>query len=80
MLIVAIAGLLVNILVLWIMTRGETDHVNVKGAILHVMGDLLGSVGAIVAAIVITTRAGHRLTQYFPFLSQHWFYVVPGNY
>lgn len=53
MLIVAIAGLLVNILVLWIMTRGETDHVNVKGAILHVMGDLLGSVGAIVAAIVI---------------------------
>src|SRR5690606_26210878 len=33
--------------------RGETDHVNVKGAILHVMGDLLGSVGAIVAAIVV---------------------------
>ncbi|GEN24712.1 zinc transporter ZitB [Halomonas cupida] len=53
MLIVAIIGLLVNIIVLWIMTRGETDHVNVKGAILHVMGDLLGSVGAIVAAIVI---------------------------
>ncbi|WP_413616194.1 cation diffusion facilitator family transporter [Halomonas cupida] len=53
MLIVAIIGLLVNIIVLWIMTRGETDHVNVKGAILHVMGDLLSSVGAIVAAIVI---------------------------
>ena len=53
MLIVAIVGLLVNFLVLWIMTRGETDHVNVKGVILHVMGDLLGSVGAIVAAIVV---------------------------
>ena len=53
MMIVAVLGLLVNVLVLWIMTRGETDHVNVKGAILHVMGDLLGSVGAIVAAIVI---------------------------
>ncbi|WP_245153384.1 cation diffusion facilitator family transporter [Allopusillimonas ginsengisoli] len=53
MLLVAIVGLLVNILVLWIMTRGDTDHVNVKGAILHVMGDLLGSVGAIVAAVVI---------------------------
>ncbi|CSC70608.1 cobalt-zinc-cadmium resistance protein czcD [Vibrio cholerae] len=51
--IVAVLGLLINVLVLWIMTRGETDHVNVKGAILHVMGDLLGSVGAIVAAIVI---------------------------
>lgn len=53
MFIVAVLGLLVNMLVLWIMTRGETEHVNVKGAILHVMGDLLGSVGAIVAAIVI---------------------------
>lgn len=53
MMIVAVLGLLVNVLVLWIMTRGETDHVNVKGAILHVMGDLLGSVGAIVAAVVI---------------------------
>ena len=53
MMIVAVLGLLINVLVLWIMTRGETDHVNVKGAILHVMGDLLGSVGAIVAAIVI---------------------------
>lgn len=53
MMAVAVLGLLVNVLVLWIMTRGETDHVNVKGAILHVMGDLLGSVGAIVAAIVI---------------------------
>ena len=51
--IVAILGLLVNVLVLWIMTRGDTDHVNVKGAVLHVMGDLLGSVGAIVAAVVV---------------------------
>src|SRR3546814_7708306 len=53
MMIVAVLGVLINVLVLWIMTRGETDHVNVKGAILHVMGDLLGSVGAIVAAIVV---------------------------
>lgn len=50
---VAVLGLLVNALVLWVMTRGDTDHVNVKGAILHVMGDLLGSVGAILAAIII---------------------------
>jgi len=53
MMIVAIIGLLVNLWVLWIMTRGDSDHVNVKGAILHVMGDLLGSIGAIGAAIVI---------------------------
>ena len=50
---VAIAGLLVNILVFWILTRGDSEHVNIKGAALHVMGDLLGSVGAVGAAIVI---------------------------
>lgn len=53
MLAVAVLGLAVNVLVLWIMTRGETEHVNVQGAILHVMGDLLGSIGAIVAALVV---------------------------
>lgn len=50
---IAAIGLLVNVFVLWFLMRGDTDHVNVKGAILHVMGDLLGSVGAIVAAVVI---------------------------
>lgn len=50
---VAVAGLLVNILVFWILTRGDSEHVNIKGAALHVMGDLLGSVGAVVAAVVI---------------------------
>ncbi|MCO5131586.1 MAG: cation diffusion facilitator family transporter [Xanthobacteraceae bacterium] len=54
MLAVAIAGLLINVLVLWILTRGDGEHVNIKGAALHVMGDLLGSVGAIVAAVVIS--------------------------
>lgn len=53
MFIVALLGLLVNIFVLWHLTRGDADHVNIEGAILHVMGDLLGSIGAIAAAIVI---------------------------
>lgn len=53
MLVVAVIGLLVNLLVFWILTRGDKEHVNIRGAILHVMGDLLGSVGAIVAAVVI---------------------------
>lgn len=53
MLAVAAAGLLVNIFVLWYLTRGDSDHVNIRGAILHVIGDLLGSVGAIAAALVI---------------------------
>ncbi len=52
-LIVAIMGLLVNILIFRILTHGDNEHVNIKGAALHVMGDLLGSVGAIAAAVTI---------------------------
>jgi len=54
MLGVAVAGLLINVLVFWILTRGDSEHVNIKGAALHVMGDLLGSVGAVAAAIIIS--------------------------
>lgn len=53
MLAVAVTGLLVNIFVFWFLTRGGSEHVNIKGAALHVMGDLLGSIGAIAAAAVI---------------------------
>lgn len=53
MLAVAALGLLVNIAAFLILHReGEAD-LNLRGAALHVMGDLLGSVGAIVAALVI---------------------------
>lgn len=56
MLIIAIAGLLANIFCFWILHRGgEEKNINVRAAALHVLGDLLGSVGAIVAAIVILT-------------------------
>lgn len=53
MLWVAVIGLVVNIVVFWILTQGDKEHVNIKGAVLHVLGDLLGSVGAIIAAIAI---------------------------
>lgn len=53
MMAVAIAGLVINILVFWILTRGDSEHVNIKGAALHVMGDLLGSIGAVAAAVII---------------------------
>lgn len=56
MLIIAIVGLLANIFCFWILHRGGEDkNINVRAAALHVLGDLLGSVGAIVAAIVILT-------------------------
>ena len=55
MFIISVIGLLVNIVVVFIMMRGgDTSHnINMRGAFLHVIGDLLGSVGAIVAAILI---------------------------
>ncbi len=51
---VALIGLAINLLVAWLLTRGETD-LNTRGALLHVLGDALGSVAALVSGIVIQT-------------------------
>ena len=55
MLIISIIGLAINILVAWIMMRGADveGNLNMRGAYLHVLSDMLGSVGAIVAALLI---------------------------
>jgi cobalt-zinc-cadmium efflux system protein len=55
MLVVAIGGLLVNIAAAFLLHRSAGENLNVRGAYLHVLGDLLGSVGAIAAAGVILT-------------------------
>ncbi len=49
---VAMVGLMVNIVVAWSLSR-DRENVNTRAAFLHVMGDLLGSVAAIVAGAVI---------------------------
>lgn len=49
---IAAAGLVVNLLVLALLSRGEAS-LNVRGALLHVMGDLLGSVAALLAGAVV---------------------------
>ena len=54
MLVIAVGGLLANLLSLWLLRSGsQENNLNVRAAALHVLGDLLGSVGAIVAAIII---------------------------
>ena len=50
--VVAAIGLFVNLAVAFILSRGATG-INARGALLHVMGDLLGSVAALVAGAVI---------------------------
>ena len=54
MMAIAVAGLLANILSFWLLHHGsEEKNLNVRAAALHVLGDLLGSVGAIIAALII---------------------------
>jgi len=53
MLIVAVGGLLVNIVAFLLLRSGAQESINVRGAYLEVVGDLLGSVGVIVAAAII---------------------------
>lgn len=53
MLWVALGGLVVNIVAFWMLTRGESENLNVRAATLHVAGDLFGSVAALIASLVI---------------------------
>ncbi|MGI9261491.1 MAG: cation diffusion facilitator family transporter [Woeseiaceae bacterium] len=53
MLMVATAGLFVNICSFLVLHGGDQQNLNIRGAALHVLGDLLGSVAAIIAALVI---------------------------
>jgi cobalt-zinc-cadmium efflux system protein len=55
MLAFATVGLLANLVGLLLLRRGAKESLNVKGAYLEVLGDLLGSGAVIVAAVVITT-------------------------
>ncbi|MDJ0907966.1 MAG: cation diffusion facilitator family transporter [Woeseiaceae bacterium] len=53
MLAVAAAGLAVNIVAFLVLHGGDQENLNIRGAALHVLGDLLGSVAAIIAALVV---------------------------
>ncbi len=53
MLVVAVIGLLVNIGVFLLLREGAKESINVEGAYLEVLADLFGSVGVIVAAVVM---------------------------
>ncbi len=53
MLVIASLGLLVNVVVFNILSGGNQKNLNLKSAMAHVLGDILGSVAAILAAILI---------------------------
>lgn len=55
MLVVAVVGLIANAISMWLLSRAQRTSINVRGAYLEVMGDLIGSAAVIVAAIIILT-------------------------
>jgi cation diffusion facilitator family transporter len=55
MLVIAAVGLVVNLGSLAVLHRGREESLNIRGAYLEVLGDALGSVAVIVAAVVIAT-------------------------
>lgn len=55
MLGVAIVGLVANAIAMWLLSAAQRTSINVRGAYLEVLGDMLGSAAVIVAAIVVLT-------------------------
>ena len=53
MLVIAVVGLVANLFCARILHQCEADSLNIRGAFLHVIGDVLGSLGAILASLVI---------------------------
>ncbi len=55
LLVVASIGLVINLISFRLLMAGSKESLNLKGAYLEVLGDLLGSIGVIVAAIILFT-------------------------
>jgi cobalt-zinc-cadmium efflux system protein len=56
MLIIAATGLAANLVTASLLFRGRQENLNLRGAFLHVLGDTLGSIGAIVAGLLMMLR------------------------
>lgn len=54
MLFIAVLGLIINLLGIYLLHELGTESINIRGALFHLVGDAAGSVGAITAAIAIT--------------------------
>ncbi len=58
-------GLLVNVIVAWVLHRSAAESLNVEGAFIHVLGDLLGSIGVVAAGLLIFVFGWHILDPLF---------------
>ena len=53
MFIIAVIGLINNAFVFWLLLSGDQENMNMRGATLHFLGDILGSIAVIGGAIII---------------------------
>jgi cobalt-zinc-cadmium efflux system protein len=58
MLAIAVAGFLVNTGAFFLLHGADRDNINIRAAILHVLGDMLASLAAVAAAAIILLRPG----------------------
>ena len=56
---VATVGLLANVAGVMILHHGHDHSLNQRGAYLHMMSDLLGSIGAVLAGLIVLTTGWH---------------------
>ena len=63
---VAAVGVAVNVAATWVLAKANRDSINVKGAFAHVVTDLYGFIGTLIAGIVIITTALSRPTRSLP--------------
>ena len=57
---VAAAGIVVNVAVVWVLARADRSSLNVQGAFRHVLTDLYGFIGTIIAGVVIVATGYTR--------------------
>jgi len=57
---VAIAGIVVNVAASWVLARANRSSLNIEGAFRHVLTDLYGFIGTVIAGIVIVTTGFNR--------------------
>ncbi len=55
LLVIGVLGLAGNLGSLWVLAGGDRANMNMRGAAMHVLGDALGSVGVLAAAVVLLT-------------------------
>jgi len=63
MLVVAVIGLMINMVSAWVLASSQRDNLNVRGAFLHVLLDMFGSIGVVTAGVIM--------------LSTGWYVVDP---